>query len=130
MNVAIPTENLEVYSKQLADKVNLAISELRRLLLVENMVRCILFLEAKLLYNSVPYAFFFNLITIDIEKFISSLIFGLEKIQRQFWKSRFKRSRSGRVSLTGLPFLAVPRRFRPIDIEKFISSLIFGLEKI
>ena len=53
MNVAIPTENLEVYSKQLADKVNLAISELRRLLLVENMVRCILFLEAKLLYNSV-----------------------------------------------------------------------------
>ena len=60
---------------------------------------------------------------------ISSLIFGLEKFQIQFWKSRFKRSRSGRVSLTVLPFLAVQRRFRPIDIEKFISSLIFGLEK-
>ena len=41
-----------------------------------------------------------------------------------------KRSQSGCVSFAVLPFLAVPRRFRPLDIEKFVSSLIFGLEKI
>ena len=38
MNVAIPTDNLDVYAKQTADKMNVGIAELRRLLLVENMV--------------------------------------------------------------------------------------------
>ena len=38
MPVEIPTDNLEVYSKQMAEKINLGLAELRRLPLVENMV--------------------------------------------------------------------------------------------
>lgn len=38
MPVEIPTDNLEVYAKQMAEKINLGLAELRRLLLVENMV--------------------------------------------------------------------------------------------
>jgi len=43
MNVAIPTDNLDVYAKQTADKMNVGIAELRRLLLVENMVDTVKF---------------------------------------------------------------------------------------
>jgi len=43
MNVAIPTENLDVYAKQMAEKMNVGIAELRRLLLVENMVDTVKF---------------------------------------------------------------------------------------
>jgi hypothetical protein len=43
MPVEIPTDNLEVYSKQMAEKVNLGLAELRRLLLVENMVDTVKF---------------------------------------------------------------------------------------
>jgi hypothetical protein len=43
MNVAIPTENMEVYSKQMAEKLNLGLAELRRLLLVDNMVDTVKF---------------------------------------------------------------------------------------
>ena len=43
MPVEIPTDNLEVYSKQMAEKINLGLAELRRLLLVENMVDTVKF---------------------------------------------------------------------------------------
>jgi len=43
MPVEIPTDNLEVYAKQMAEKINLGLAELRRLLLVENMVDTVKF---------------------------------------------------------------------------------------
>jgi len=43
MDISIPTENLEVYSAQIATKINQSIAELRRLLLVENMVDTVKF---------------------------------------------------------------------------------------
>ena len=52
MPVEIPTDNLEVYSKQMAEKINLGLAELRRLLLVENMVRFITPFNKKVPFHS------------------------------------------------------------------------------
>ena len=38
MSLTVPTENLSAYSATVSEKLNLSLSELRRLFLVENMV--------------------------------------------------------------------------------------------
>jgi len=43
MSLTIPTENLSAYSATISEKLNLALTELRRLFLVENMVDTIKF---------------------------------------------------------------------------------------